>query len=110
MPFRSLATGFLLAISACAKQAADLDKPDTAEAGRPRPARVVTADSAMVVSASPYATKAGLAVLRSGGNAVDAAVAVAMTLAVTYPTAGNIGGGGFMVARIDGKNVALDFR
>ena len=64
----------------------------------------------MVVSASPYATQAGLAVLRAGGNAVDAAVTVAMTLAVTYPAAGNIGGGGFMLARIDGKNVALDFR
>jgi gamma-glutamyltranspeptidase/glutathione hydrolase len=75
-----------------------------------RPATVVTTDSAMVVSASPYATEAGLAVLRNGGNAVDAAVTVAFTLAVTYPTAGNIGGGGFMVARIRGRNVALDFR
>ena len=75
-----------------------------------RTATVVTADSAMVVSASPYATDAGLAVLRNGGNAVDAAVAVAFTLAVTYPTAGNIGGGGFLVARIGGQNVALDFR
>ncbi|MCC6242870.1 MAG: gamma-glutamyltransferase, partial [Gemmatimonadaceae bacterium] len=64
----------------------------------------------MVVSASPYATDAGLAVLRNGSNAVDAAVAVAFTLAVTYPTAGNIGGGGFLVARIGGQNVALDFR
>jgi gamma-glutamyltranspeptidase/glutathione hydrolase len=64
----------------------------------------------MVVSASPYATEAGLAVLRAGGNAVDAAVTVALTLAVTYPAAGNIGGGGFMVARINGHNVALDFR
>ena len=75
-----------------------------------RPATVVTSDSAMVVSASPYATEAGLAALRNGGNAVDAAVAVAFTLAVTYPTAGNIGGGGFLVARINGQNVALDFR
>ncbi len=77
---------------------------------RQREARVTTADSAMVVSASPFASNAGLAVLKSGGNAVDAAVAVAMTLAVTYPAAGNIGGGGFMVARIAGKNIALDFR
>lgn len=75
-----------------------------------RPATVVTADSAMVVSASPYATDAGLAVLRSGGNAIDAAVTVAFTLAVTYPTAGNIGGGGFLLARINNRNVALDFR
>src|SRR5690349_3063895 len=76
----------------------------------PRPARVATADSAMVVSASPLATNAGLEVLRHGGNAVDAAVTVALTLAVTYPAAGNLGGGGFMVARINRKNVALDFR
>ncbi|MES3033495.1 MAG: gamma-glutamyltransferase [Gemmatimonadota bacterium] len=76
----------------------------------PRQARPVSADSAMVVSASPYATDAGLAVLRAGGNAVDAAVTVALTLAVTYPAAGNVGGGGFMVARIDGQDVALDFR
>jgi len=75
-----------------------------------RPARVATADSAMIVSASSLATNAGLEVLRHGGNAVDAAVTVALTLAVTYPAAGNIGGGGFMVARINGKNVALDFR
>ncbi len=76
----------------------------------PRTATVASGDSAMIVSASPYATRAGLAVLRAGGNAVDAAVTVALTLAVTYPAAGNIGGGGFMVARINGKNVALDFR
>ena len=76
----------------------------------PRLARVATADSAMIVSASPLATNAGLEVLRSGGNAVDAAVTVALTLAVTYPAAGNLGGGGFMVARVSGKNVALDFR
>ena len=75
-----------------------------------RLARPVTGDSAMVVSASPYATAAGLAVLRAGGNAVDAAITVALTLAVTYPAAGNLGGGGFMVARINGRNVALDFR
>ena len=75
-----------------------------------RPATVVTSDSAMVVSASPYATEAGLAVLRSGGNAIDAAVTVAFALAVAYPAAGNIGGGGFLLARIKGRNVALDFR
>jgi gamma-glutamyltranspeptidase/glutathione hydrolase len=98
-----------LALSACAK--GDAPKPPTKrETGATRAPRVTTADSAMVVSASPYATEAGLAVLKAGGNAVDAAVAVAMTLAVTYPAAGNIGGGGFMVARINGKNVALDFR
>lgn len=73
-------------------------------------AKTATGDSAMVSSASPFATEAGLAVLRRGGNAIDAAVAVAMTLAVTYPTAGNLGGGGFMVAHLNGTNIALDFR
>ncbi len=85
----------------------------TGDAASPRVLRaatVVSTDSAMVVSASPYATQAGLDVLRSGGNAVDAAVTVALTLAVAYPAAGNIGGGGFLVARINGRNVALDFR
>ncbi|HUO51735.1 MAG TPA: gamma-glutamyltransferase, partial [Gemmatimonadaceae bacterium] len=73
-------------------------------------AALVTADSAMVVSGAPLATRAGVQVLRAGGNAVDAAVAVAFTLAVVYPTAGNLGGGGFIVARLGTESVALDFR
>lgn len=69
-------------------------------------------DTAMVVTAHPLATKVGLEVLRKGGNAIDAAVAVHFALAVVYPQAGNLGGGGFMVYR-DGKGkkvLALDFR
>lgn len=65
----------------------------------------------IVISAHPLATKIGLNVLKSGGNAFDAAVAVNMALAVTYPRAGNIGGGGFMVYRKgDGETGTLDFR
>ncbi len=65
----------------------------------------------MVVSAFPLASRAGDAVLRSGGNAVDAAVAVGFALAVTHPSAGNIGGGGFMVIRFpDGHATTIDFR
>jgi len=65
----------------------------------------------MVVCAYPDASQAGLTVLKKGGNAVDAAVAVQFALAVTVPEAGNIGGGGFMVFRgADGQTNTLDFR
>jgi len=70
-----------------------------------------TANQAMVVSAHPLASQVGIEVIKKGGNAVDAAVAVQFALAVTYPVAGNIGGGGFMVARFkDGSTDALDYR
>lgn len=65
----------------------------------------------MVVSAHPSASKVGLDILKKGGNAIDAAVAVQFALAVVYPNAGNIGGGGFMVYRsAEGDVAALDFR
>jgi gamma-glutamyltranspeptidase/glutathione hydrolase len=71
----------------------------------------VRAKHGMVVSREKHATDAGEAVLESGGNAIDAAVAVAFTLAVTHPSAGNLGGGGFMLIRFaDGKSTFLDFR
>ncbi len=71
----------------------------------------VTAKEGMVASASELASKVGIDVLRSGRNAVDAAVATHFALAVVYPQAGNIGGGGFMVARMaDSTLAALDFR
>lgn len=73
--------------------------------------KLVVADSAAVVSAHPLATRVGLDMLRQGGNAVDAAVAVHFALAVVYPQAGNLGGGGFMVYRsAKGVLEALDFR
>jgi len=69
------------------------------------------AEKAMVVSAHPEASMIGVKILEQGGNAVDAACAVQFALAVSYPNAGNIGGGGFMVIRlVDGTTTSLDFR
>ncbi|MEY3238757.1 MAG: gamma-glutamyltransferase [Bacteroidota bacterium] len=71
----------------------------------------ITDDSAMVVTAHPLATQVGLDILRKGGSAVDAAVAVQFALAVVYPQAGNIGGGGFLIYRSkSGMTDALDYR
>ena len=71
----------------------------------------VRAKNGMVVSASALASKVGLQILKKGGNAVDAAVATGFALAVTHPSAGNIGGGGYMIIHLnDGRNIAIDYR
>jgi len=71
----------------------------------------VTAPKAMVVSAHPIASAAGMEIIKQGGNAIDAAVAVGFALAVVYPDAGNIGGGGFIVHRSAAGDVqAIDYR
>ena len=71
----------------------------------------VIAENGMVSSAHPLASKVGIDILKAGGNAFDAAVAVHFALAVVHPSAGNIGGGGFLVYRqADGNTGALDFR
>jgi gamma-glutamyltranspeptidase/glutathione hydrolase len=78
---------------------------------RPEAVTGLLADSAMVVSAHPLASKVGVDIMRKGGNAIDAAIATSFALAVVFPAAGNIGGGGFMVIRMnDGKTEALDYR
>ncbi len=64
----------------------------------------------VVTSVEPQATRVGVGVLESGGNAVDAAIATAFALAVTHPSAGNLGGGGFLLLRIDDTIEAIDFR
>jgi gamma-glutamyltranspeptidase / glutathione hydrolase len=116
MTKKTLGTAVFLLLAACssapsgADAAADLSRvpqqwPYTLET------RPVEATSAMVVSDAALATEVGVQVMRDGGNAVDAAVATAFALAVVYPEAGNVGGGGFMVARLaDGTTAALDFR
>ena len=71
----------------------------------------VAAENGMVVTAQHLATKVGVDVLKRGGNAVDAAVAVGYALAVVYPAAGNLGGGGFMTIQLaDGRKTFFDFR
>jgi len=81
-------------------------------AGTPPPGRIPTyAKNGMVVSASMIASEVGRDILQRGGNAIDAAVATAFALAVTWPAAGNIGGGGFIVyADKSGKTTTIDFR
>ncbi|HJR10979.1 MAG TPA: gamma-glutamyltransferase, partial [Rhodanobacteraceae bacterium] len=83
--------------------------------GTTQPARpdepLVSAKHGMVVSAQHLATQIGVDILKQGGNAVDAAVAVGYALAVVHPCCGNIGGGGFMTLHLaDGSNLFLDFR
>jgi len=71
----------------------------------------VAAEHGMVVTAQHYASQIGVDVLKRGGNAVDAAVAVGYALAVVYPAAGNLGGGGFMTIQLaDGRKTFIDFR
>ena len=114
----ALALGLALTTGACASVGSTPDggAGSTAvsfpEAWRyPSDTAPVTAERGMVVSTDRYASEIGVEVMRAGGNAVDAAIAVSLALAVVNPEAGNIGGGGFMVVRMaDGTTAALDYR
>ncbi|HUH13099.1 MAG TPA: gamma-glutamyltransferase, partial [Longimicrobiales bacterium] len=82
-----------------------------AQEEEPRRAQAVRSSGGMVVSATAYASRVGAEVLEAGGNAIDAAVATGFALAVTHPTAGTIGGGGFFVVRRpDGTTTTFEFR
>ena len=79
-----------------------------AHAASPAP---VAAENGMVVTAQHLATKVGVGILQDGGNAIDAAIAIGYALAVVYPAAGNLGGGGFMTIQLaDGRKTFIDFR
>ena len=101
---------FVLFVSFAHAQEPDIDDPASALAKHPIQKKIICSNGA-VVSAHPLASRAGVSVLKKGGNAVDAAIATQLALAVVYPGAGNIGGGGFMIARLkDGRNIAMDYR
>src|SRR5512138_3965794 len=95
---RAFVAGLLLATVA----AAHAQAPSTRPLQFP-PVEAVTARHGMVVTQEARASRIGADILKRGGNAVDAAVAVGFTMAVTYPRAGNIGGGGFMVIHLAGE-------
>ncbi|HZI18426.1 MAG TPA: gamma-glutamyltransferase [Pyrinomonadaceae bacterium] len=110
MTFRVLLR-LALVLTMLAAPLASLDSAVVGGAARAASREPVRARRGMVASVSEHASRAGVDVLRRGGNAVDAAVAVALALAVTYPAAGNLGGGGFMMIRLkDGKATAIDYR
>ncbi|MGH7460064.1 MAG: gamma-glutamyltransferase, partial [Longimicrobiales bacterium] len=103
--------GAVLMAAACSSAPAPAPPAAPAQTQVRDSTQPVVAANAMVVSASAIASDIGNQVLRNGGNAVDAAIATGFALAVTYPTAGNIGGGGFMVIRFpDGRVTSFDFR
>jgi len=98
-----------VALAQAAPAAADTSWPIISEAARVHPA---LAPNGMVASQEARATRVGVEILKRGGNAVDAAVAVGFALAVTLPRAGNLGGGGFMLVHLAerGETVAIDYR
>ncbi len=97
----------VLSLSTAATSARAESGFSSGDTTKPAPSR-----NGMVVSEEKIATLVGLSVLKEGGNAVDAAVAMGFALAVTYPRAGNLGGGGFMLVHLGetGRTVAIDYR
>src|SRR6202158_3096183 len=105
----AVAAFFLTARDSCGQAAGEYRTRSKAAKQWPREA--VRGAKAMVATDEELGSKAGVEILQRGGNAVDAAVAVAFALAVVEPAAGNIGGGGFMLVRLaDGRTTFLDYR
>ncbi|MEX2123027.1 MAG: gamma-glutamyltransferase [Woeseia sp.] len=102
----SLQAVLFLLLAACSRAA---DAPETALSAA-RPARVEAIRQAAVAMPDRYGAEVSEAILKAGGNAVDAAIAAGFALAVTYPEAGNIGGGGFMLMHMNGENTFVDYR
>src|SRR5688572_21116144 len=105
---RIITTAFLtVALIASFSFAPRLSNPTVVAASR----EPVRARHGIVASTNEVASRVGVDIMKRGGNAVDAAIAVALALAVTYPAAGNLGGGGFMMIRLHtGKTTAIDYR
>ncbi|TKC88041.1 gamma-glutamyltransferase [Trinickia terrae] len=102
-------TGAALAVVACATISTGFIESAPAYAKAPAAQTPVLTASA-IAAADKFSADAAEQIFKEGGNAVDAAVAIAFTLAVTYPEAGNIGGGGFMTLYVDGKPYFIDYR
>ncbi len=100
-------TGILITVSAFAVFA----QPQKANAFNYAVQKNVNCTGGAVVSAHPLASMVGVSILKQGGNAFDAAIATQLALAVVYPAAGNIGGGGFLLAHLqNGENISIDYR
>ena len=108
---KTSASILFLLLLACHSQRKASDGSDTINLYQYKIQKKVLCQNGAVVSAHALASKVGVDILKQGGNAIDAAIATQLALAVVYPRAGNIGGGGFMVARLkNGKLLALDYR
>jgi gamma-glutamyltranspeptidase / glutathione hydrolase len=107
-----MARAFLSLLAFILTVTADAQVAPTPPAPAIRPAQTVVAGNGLVVAQEERAARIGIEILDRGGNAVDAAVAVGFAMAVTYPRAGNIGGGGFMVVHLarDNHDLAIDYR
>ena len=105
-------TAFALAFALCLQAAAAAQVASADQTPAIPPAQTILAHDGMVVAQESRAARIGIEILDRGGNAIDAAVAVGFALAVTYPRAGNLGGGGFMVIHLAKANrdIAIDYR